>query len=105
MRIDPNLVPGAGGQADRVKDAHKSGGQTSGAAKAGHAAGAGDTVSLSSTHSEVQQLKAAIANVPEVRAQRVAELKQKVESKSYQPSNAKVADAVANEYSTRKGRR
>lgn len=105
MRIDPNLVPGAGGQADRVKDTHKSGGHASGARKAGHAANSGDTVSLSSTHNEVQQLKAALANVPEQRAQRVAELKQKVESNRYQPSNAKVAEAIAAEHSSAKASR
>jgi len=51
----------------------------------------------------VQTLKAALAKVPEVRAERVAALRQQVHSGSYHPSNEKVAGAMIKEFSDRSG--
>jgi len=54
----------------------------------------GDTVQLSGTLGEVQQLKAQLAQTPDVRATRVAALQQQVAQGTYQPSNEQIAGAM-----------
>ena len=73
-----------------------------GASKGGSVAPAstdGDTVSLSSTHGEIQTLTASLANVPEIRTDRVDSLREQVGQGTYQPSSQRVADAIVREYS------
>ena len=96
MKIDPKVQLPGEIQPDSVKNSRKSGGQSQGTSNTsgpGSAAGE-DTVSISSTHGDVQTLKASFANVPEVRTTRVTALRQQVNSGQYQPDSQKVADAV-----------
>lgn len=106
MRIDPRLLPGGNGQLERVKDTRNKGVQQPAAGNVDHVSSgsAEDTVHLSSTHGDVQTLTAALAKVPEVRAERVAALRQQVHSGNYDPSSEKVAGAMIKEFSDRSGR-
>jgi negative regulator of flagellin synthesis FlgM len=102
MKIDPTIQSIGGPQSDAVTDAKNSSTRAS-AAKLENAAPAssGDTIQISSRHAEVQQLSAQMANVPEVRAARVAPLKAAVQQGSYQPDGGKIADAMLAEQSSR----
>jgi|GEM_PF-647732 flagellar biosynthesis anti-sigma factor FlgM len=104
MKIDPKIQFPNDSQPERVSGkrandvAPKSGSQTTGLSPtAGE-----DTVSLSGKHGDVQRLTAAVAQVPEVRAERIAALQSKVQSGNYKPDSEKIADAVISEQSTRK---
>jgi flagellar biosynthesis anti-sigma factor FlgM len=96
MKIDPRIQFPADIQADAVKNSGKAGPLSTRAAgtTGAHSAGDGDTVSISSTHGDVQALKASLANVPEVRTARVAALQQQVNSGQFHPDSLKVADAL-----------
>jgi flagellar biosynthesis anti-sigma factor FlgM len=54
----------------------------------------GDTVQFSGALSEAQQLKAQLAQTPDVRASRVAALQQQLAQGTYQPSNGQIASAL-----------
>ncbi len=99
MKIDPTIQSTGDLQNNRVKDTKSSASRAQSDAKSATSASAasGDTVQLSSTHGEVQQLTAQVANVPEVRVDRVAPLQAKVSSGTYQPDSQKVADAMLSE--------
>jgi flagellar biosynthesis anti-sigma factor FlgM len=103
MKIDPTIQSTANIQADSVKNSRKSGGQTSGTSGASTASPTTgeDTVSISSTHSDVRTLKANFTNVPEVRIDRVNALQQKVETGQYSPSPGKIADAIIADQTSR----
>jgi flagellar biosynthesis anti-sigma factor FlgM len=58
-----------------------------------------DTVSISSTHSDLQTLKVQLDQVPEIRTDRVNALRQQVNNRQYTPSSANIAQAVINEQS------
>ena len=96
MKIDPTIQSTGGPQNDRVKDTKGSASRVQSDAKTGAASSAstGDTVQLSSKHGEIQQLTTQVANLPEVRVDRVAPLQAKVSSGMYQPDSQKVADAM-----------
>jgi flagellar biosynthesis anti-sigma factor FlgM len=101
MKIDPRIpYTGETQQPDSVKNTRSSGAASQSASKStGLDPTAGeDTVSLSSTHGEVQSLTAAVANVPEVRTDRVTALQQQIGKGQYQPSSQNVADAIIKEY-------
>ena len=55
---------------------------------------AGDTVQLSGTLSQVQQLTAQLAQTPDVRTDLVAALQQQVQQGTYQPSSEQIASAM-----------
>jgi flagellar biosynthesis anti-sigma factor FlgM len=103
MKIDPTIQSPGNIQADSVKNSRKSSAQnpgTSGASTTSPTTGE-DTVSISSTHSDVQTLKANFANVPEVRIDRVNALQQKVETGQYSPSPEKIAAAIIADQTSR----
>ena len=54
----------------------------------------GDQVVLSQRASEVQRARAALASVPEVRAQRVADLKKQLQAGTFRVDADKVADKI-----------
>jgi flagellar biosynthesis anti-sigma factor FlgM len=58
-----------------------------------------DTVSISSTHSDLQTLKVQLDQTPEIRTDRVNALRQQVNNRQYSPSSANIAQAVINESS------
>ena len=58
--------------------------------------GGADQVRLSQRAQEVQAARAALAEVPEVRQERVAELKAKIEAGTYKVDPYKVAERILN---------
>jgi negative regulator of flagellin synthesis FlgM len=103
MKIDPSIQPGGNVQPELVSNSRKPSAQSTGA---GASAGAGavsgeDTVNISRAHDDVQALKASLANVPDVRSDRVAALQQQVNAGQYQPDSGKVADAIIAEQAGR----
>lgn len=98
MKIDPNLDPSASLQqttADRTKnqvvrpsseEVRESGFETDPTE--------GDTFQPSAMLAQAQVLAARVQQMPDVRTQRVAALKQQIEQGTYNPSNEAVANAV-----------
>jgi negative regulator of flagellin synthesis FlgM len=103
MKIDPTIQSTGDLQNDRVKDTKGNAPRVQSDARSGatSSASTGDTVQLSSKHGEVQQLSAQVANVPDVRVDRVAPLQAKVSSGAYRPDSQKVADAMLSEQTRR----
>jgi len=101
MSIDSKIqFPSESQQPEQVSTTRNTSSTSKGAARSsGISPGRGeDTVSISSTHGEVQALTAGLSTVPEVRSGRVDALRAQVEQGSYQPASAKVADAIVKEY-------
>jgi flagellar biosynthesis anti-sigma factor FlgM len=100
MKIDPrisfqgdaqaDLVKKTNGQADASQSRSKSEGVSSPSSE--------DTFTLSSSLSEAQRHQATLANVPEIRADRVHALQQKVQSSTYNPDSQKIAEALVAEH-------
>jgi flagellar biosynthesis anti-sigma factor FlgM len=103
MKIDHRIQFPDDAQSDRVKGAGNGTPQTkASSATSGVSAPSGeDTVKLSSTHAEVHALAAQLANVPEVRTQRVTVLQQRVRGGYFKPDSQKIADAVVADHSKR----
>jgi flagellar biosynthesis anti-sigma factor FlgM len=103
MKIDPRIQLPSDVQPELVKSSRKSGVQSTGSTgTAGVKPAAGeDTVDLSSTHSDVQTLKASLANVPDVRTDRVTPLRQQVSTGQFQPDSGKVAEAIIADHASR----
>jgi negative regulator of flagellin synthesis FlgM len=106
MKIDPRVQLPSDNQPDPVKSSRSSSAQSKGATGASGAnpAAGEDTVSISSTHGELQSLTASLANVPEVRTDRVNALQQQVNSGQYQPDSQKIADAILVDQASRSAR-
>jgi len=100
MKIDPRIQSLVGSQPERVKNAGNGKAKSDGSANSsGISSTLGeDTVKLSSTHGDVQTLAAGLAQVPEVRTDRVQALQQQVRNGSYSPDSQKVADAMIKEH-------
>jgi negative regulator of flagellin synthesis FlgM len=96
MKIDPRILSLNDSQPDRVKGANNKSSNASSPAKTIGVSPANgeDRVSLSTAHGEVQTLTAQLANVPEVRTDRVTALQQRVQNGQYKPDSQKVADAM-----------
>jgi flagellar biosynthesis anti-sigma factor FlgM len=96
MKIDPRVQSTGELQSERVKDTKGNAvrSQSGGQSGAANSVSGGDTVQLSSKHSEIQQLSAQMAHVPDVRVDRVAPLQARVQSGEYKPDSQKVADAM-----------
>lgn len=96
VKIDPSKLQSIGrGNVGRVTgegiEATKSVGES--AASEG---GGADQLALSSRAEEVRLARAALAETPEVRAERVAELKAQVESGTYEIDADAVAERILN---------
>jgi flagellar biosynthesis anti-sigma factor FlgM len=102
MKIDPRIHSTGEAQSDPVTSAKKGSAHAS-ASKAENPAAApsGDSIQISSRHAEVQQLSAQMAKVSEVRAERVAPLKEAVQQSQYHPDSGKIADAMLAEQSSK----
>jgi len=96
MKIDPNFLDPSASQNIGNTAAKPSSFTKSGNASDvdSAASDAGDTVELSGTLSEVQQLKTQLSQVPDVRANRVAALQQQIQQGTYRPGNQAIADAM-----------
>lgn len=102
MKIDPTIQFPNDRQSARVTNAPAKSTPSPSSSSSSSSAAGEDTFSLSSAHGEVQALTANLANVPEVRSQRVAALQQRVHSGNYQPDSSKVADAIIADQTGRK---
>jgi flagellar biosynthesis anti-sigma factor FlgM len=99
MSIDPRIQITGEAQSEAVQSARTTDRQAAANKTPQVALGSGeDTVSISSTHQEVQSLKVSLANVPEVRTERVNSLRSQIQQGRYQPSSEKVADAIVAEH-------
>ncbi len=98
MRIDPSFqyLGNTSGGVESAQSQPKipSSPVPGGATPESQAIDARDTVQLSGTLSEVQQLKAQLAQTPEARAGRVAALQQQLQQGTYRPSNEAIANAM-----------
>jgi negative regulator of flagellin synthesis FlgM len=101
MLIDPKIQFPSDARAEQASRTKKAANAARGASRSSGPAASRreDRMSLSSKHGEVRTLEAGLANVPEVRAERVSALKRQVSSGEYQPSSEKVAEAIVREYS------
>lgn len=93
MRIDPNqgLTGAQGNAADRVGGA--AGSAASHPSQQAPAAQS-DQANLSADGLQFSNLRSAISNVPDVRQDRVASLRQSIQSGSYNVSNQQIAAAL-----------
>ena len=96
MKIDPRIQSTGEAQNEQVKAANTAAtkAQTAERGANSSAVPSGDTFALSQKHTEVQQLTAQVAKVPEVRQAKVAPLQAQVKSGNYKPSSSKTADAL-----------
>jgi flagellar biosynthesis anti-sigma factor FlgM len=103
MKIDPRIQFPGEIQPDNIKNSRKSGAPSLGASDTAgvQPTSSEDTVSISSTHGDVQTLIASLANVPEVRTARVTALRQQVDTGQFHPDSLKVADAVIADHAGR----
>src|SRR5579862_3134229 len=97
MKIDPKIPANGELQSDRVKNSAGAGVPAQGQSKAGATTSTTqteDTFQPSGRGAEVQRLAAQAANVPDVRAEKVASLQAKVQNGQYNPDSKKVANAL-----------
>jgi len=96
MRIDPNQQYLDNVQSNQVENTKNQGAAAPGSVSTPEISStdAGDTVQLSGTLSQVQQLKAQLSSTPDVRGDRVAALRQQILQGTYQPSNEQIANAM-----------
>lgn len=100
MFIDGKVQFPTGSQPEQVKTTKNTAGSSAGSTKSSgvSSSSAEDTVSLSSTHGEVQALAAGVAAVPDVRAERVSSLREQISKGQYQPTSKQVTDALIREH-------
>jgi negative regulator of flagellin synthesis FlgM len=102
MKIDPRILLPADVQSTPVQNSRNTAAQSATKSSTGLKPSAGeDTVKISTTHSDLQLLKANLANIPEVRVAKVNALRQQVNSGQYKPDSQKVADAIIADHSRR----
>lgn len=98
MKIDPNFVDPNNAAAPNVGNASNKPSFSTQSSKSAEtdssALDSGDTVEISGTLGEVQQLKLQLSQVPDVRASRVAVLQQQIQQGAYRPSSQAIADAL-----------
>ncbi len=103
MKIDPNLQPIANLQSDAVPNTKTRNTQEATGGAQNAPVDGGDTVLFSGALAQVQQLTVKLQQFPEIRADRVAALKDRIERGTYKPSSNDVADAMLKDLSGRGG--
>lgn len=91
MRIDLNSAPQATPQSDRIREKNSSAASN---ASEFPAQSVEDQAQLFGTHAQVESLAAQASQLPEVREQRVQELRLAVTGGQYQPDAQKIARAL-----------
>jgi flagellar biosynthesis anti-sigma factor FlgM len=101
MKIDPKVQLPSEISPEAVKNSRKTNvQQQTGTVVPTSVPSAGqDTVSISSTHSDLQTLKVQLDQIPDIRTDRVNALRRQVNDRQYTPSSANIAQAVVNEQS------
>ena len=101
VKINPNLEPQGGQGASGAGAASAAGAiHSTRHAESDQSTDGSDKADLSSEAQQFSRLSSQIANVPEVRQDRVASLKSAIQSGSYSVSNAQIAQAMARDFST-----
>jgi negative regulator of flagellin synthesis FlgM len=103
MKIDPNLQPIANLQSDAVPNTKTRNTQDPNGGAQNAPVDGGDTVQFSGALLHVQELTVKLQQIPEIRADRVAALKERIERGTYKPSSKDVADAMLKDLSGRGG--
>ncbi len=103
MKIDPNLQPIANLQPDAVPNAKTRNTQEAHGGAQNAPVDGGDTVQFSGALAQVHQLTANLQQIPEIRADRVAALRERIDRGTYKPSPRDVADAMLKDLSGRGG--
>jgi negative regulator of flagellin synthesis FlgM len=96
MKIDPNIQSIVNSQSDAVQNSKISRAQEGVSESSSSGINGSDTVQLSSKFSEAQQLTAKLQQLPEIRSERIANLKEKIQQGTYNPDSAEVAGALLN---------
>lgn len=97
MKIDPSTLHRIGrGNVGRVSGEGVEAARSVHDTAASRAARGTDQLSLSSRAEEIKAARAALAETPEVRAERVAELKAQVQAGTYRVDPDKVAERILN---------
>ena len=97
MKIDPSRLHNIGrGGVGRVSGEGLGATDPVRESAASQGMGGADQLELSSRAEEMKAARAALAETPEVRAQRVAELKAQVQAGTYQVDTDKVAERILN---------
>ena len=103
MKIDPNLQPIANLQSDAVPNTKTRNTQEATGGAQNAPVHGGDTVLFSGALAQVQQLTAKLQQIPEIRTDRVAALKERIDRGTYKPSPREVAGAMLKDLSGRGG--
>ena len=99
MRIDPNqqyLDNINAGVVEKKMTGNVASGTNASAAEASSIEG-GDTVLLSGTLAQAQQLKVQLSQTPDIRTDRVNALRQQILQGTYAPTNGQIAGAMMSE--------
>ncbi|MGI5820096.1 MAG: flagellar biosynthesis anti-sigma factor FlgM [Armatimonadota bacterium] len=95
MKIDPSKLHSIGrGNVGRVSSEGVEAARALTETGASGATGGADQLELSSRAEEIRAARAALAETPEVRAERVAELKAQIEAGTYQIDADRVAERI-----------
>jgi flagellar biosynthesis anti-sigma factor FlgM len=98
MKVDPNLQSIANLPSDAVQNGKTTRAQGSPAENpAASQLDGSDTVQFSSKFAEAQHLTAKVQALPDVRAERVAMLRAKIQQGTYKPDPSAVASAILND--------
>jgi flagellar biosynthesis anti-sigma factor FlgM len=100
MKLDPRILFQSNTDTELIKKANQSVDQGQARSKTEGLSSplSEDTVTLSSTLGEAQRLAARVANVPELREDRVRSLQQRIQDGKYKLDNEKIADAIVTEH-------
>ncbi|MFO8080185.1 MAG: flagellar biosynthesis anti-sigma factor FlgM [Armatimonadota bacterium] len=97
MKIDPSTLHSIGrSSVGRVRGEGVEAAKSVTGGTAPRAGGGADQLALSSRAEEIKLARAALAEAPEVRAERVAELKAQVQSGTYKVDPDRVAERILN---------
>lgn len=81
----------------RQAETNSAGPAKSDSVKSGTVTGQGDKLNFSKRASEVSKLVDGLKNLPDVRSEKINELKQKIANGEYRPSSTEIADAILKE--------
>lgn len=79
-------------KASKGGDSKKSGSSSSG--KGASVASTGDRVELSGAGNQMRSFRTGLSTVPDIRTERVAEIKAQIDSGNYHPDSSVIADAM-----------
>jgi len=95
MKVDPNIQSIVNAQSESVQNGKttRTQGSTSESSTAGQVDGS-DTVEFSQTFAQMQHLTSKLQQLPDVRSERVSNLRQQIQQGTYKPNSADVAAAI-----------